>query len=118
MPQPISATSMVVSSSDPVVFPPYSHLPSAVETRSTENVVSDRNPQEQSTAVSTPSVAASISLIVPATEELYPTVTLHSPATAVLCRFSAPDIAATVRGQIGAPNGVTVYAVDGSVIFD
>jgi hypothetical protein len=56
-------------------------------------------------------------LLVPAEEELYPTVTLHSPATAVMCRFSAGDVLATSRESIGAPKDVTVYAVDGSVIF-
>lgn len=55
-------------------------------------------------------------LLVPAAEELYPTVTLHSPASAVMCRFSAEDIVATSRESIGAPEGRTIYAVDGSVI--
>ena len=57
-------------------------------------------------------------LLVPAEEELYPTVTLHSPATAVMCRFSAGDVLATSRESVGAPKDVTVYAVDGSVIFE
>ena len=57
------------------------------------------------------------SLLVPAAEDLYPTVTLQSPATGVMCRFSSEDITAQSRAEIGAPNGVTVYAVDGSVIF-
>jgi len=57
-------------------------------------------------------------LLVPAAEDLYPTVTLHSPATAVMCRFSAQDVTAPSRESIGAPSGVTVYAVDGSVLFD
>ena len=56
-------------------------------------------------------------LLVPAAEELYPTVTLHSPGTAVLCRFSAEDILADSREAIGAPPQACVYAVDGSVIF-
>jgi hypothetical protein len=60
---------------------------------------------------------STISLLVPADEELFPTVTLHSTGTQVLCRFSADDLRATWREHIGAPPGVTVYAVDGSVLF-
>lgn len=56
-------------------------------------------------------------LLVPAEEELYPTVTLHSPGTAVMCRFSLGDVLATDRAAIGAPPGVAIYAVDGSVIL-
>lgn len=56
-------------------------------------------------------------LLVPAEEELYPTVTLHSPGTAVMCRFSCGDVIATSRVAIGAPPGVVVFAIDGSVIF-
>ena len=66
-------------------------------------------------ATTTPS--PDLPLLVPAAEELYPTVTLHSPATSVLCRFSAEDILATSRETIGAPEHACVYAVDGSVIF-
>jgi len=58
------------------------------------------------------------SLLVPSTEELYPTLTLKSHDVDVLCRFCAEDILATQRKEIGAPFGVTVYAVDGSVLFD
>ncbi|KAL3940307.1 MAG: hypothetical protein SGBAC_005134 [Bacillariaceae sp.] len=57
-------------------------------------------------------------LLVPAEEELYPTVTLHSPGVAVLSRFSAGDLLSTSRRAIGAPNGVSVYCVDGSVILN
>jgi hypothetical protein len=55
--------------------------------------------------------------LVPAEEELYPTVTLHSPGTAVMCRFSLGDILATTRAAIGAPQGVAIYAIDGSLIL-
>jgi hypothetical protein len=61
---------------------------------------------------------STLSLVAPKAQELFPTVTLHSPATCVMCRFSADDLLATSRKEIGAPNGVTVYAVDGSVILD
>lgn len=50
-------------------------------------------------------------------EELYPTLTLHSPGTSVMCRFSAEDIVAPSRDSIGAPKKVPIYAVDGSLIF-
>jgi len=59
-----------------------------------------------------------LSLIVDKTRELFPTVTLHSPATCVMCRFSAEDMLANTRSEIGALSGVIVYAVDGSVILD
>jgi hypothetical protein len=61
---------------------------------------------------------STLSLVAPKAQELFPTVTLHSPATCVMCRFSADDLLATSRKEIGAPNGVIVYAVDGSVILD
>jgi hypothetical protein len=67
-------------------------------------------------ADSTPS--PNLPLLVPAAEELYPTVSLHSPETSVLCRFSAEDILATSREAIGAPPTSCVYAVDGSVVFE
>jgi hypothetical protein len=57
-------------------------------------------------------------LHIPLEEDLYPTLTLHSPATKVWCRFCAQDILSNSRESIGAPEGATIYAVDGSVIFD
>jgi len=60
----------------------------------------------------------SLSLIVPKAHELFPTVTLHSTGTSVMCRFSAEDLLANSRSEIGVSSGVVVYAVDGSVIFD
>lgn len=57
-------------------------------------------------------------IFVPSAEELFPTLTLHSSQTEVLCRFCSEDILATTRKSIGAPSGVTVYAIDGSVLFD
>lgn len=57
-------------------------------------------------------------LHVPLEEDLYPTLTLHSPATKVWCRFCAEDIISNSRESIGAPEGATIYAVDGSVIFE
>ena len=66
----------------------------------------------------TPSPSFTLPLLVPVEEELYPTVTLHSPATSAMCRFSSGDVLADARAAIGAPEGVTVYSVDGSVIFD
>jgi hypothetical protein len=65
-----------------------------------------------------PALSSTLPLLVPAEEELYATVSLHSPATSVMCRFSAEDVVATDRANIGAPAGVTVYAVDGSVVFE
>ena len=59
-----------------------------------------------------------LQLLVPREQEIFPTLTLHSGHTQVMCRFSREDIRATSRESIGAPRGVTVYAVDGSVLFD
>jgi len=59
-----------------------------------------------------------LSLTVGQVHELFPTVTLHSPATCVMCRFSAEDLLASSRSEIGALSGVLVYAVDGSVVLD
>jgi hypothetical protein len=58
-----------------------------------------------------------ISLLVPKSEELYPTLTLHSSNTDVLCRFSSADVLAKSRECIGAPSGVTIYGIDGSILF-
>lgn len=60
----------------------------------------------------------SLGLLIPRQLEVYPTLTLHSSLTQVMGRFSSEDILALNRSSIGAPNGVTVYALDGSVIFD
>ena len=57
-------------------------------------------------------------LYVPMEEDLYPTLTLHSSNTQVMCRFCAEDILANSRDSIGAPEGVAIYAVDGSVLFE
>mmetsp|Transcript_5786 Transcript_5786/g.12234 ORF Transcript_5786/g.12234 Transcript_5786/m.12234 type:complete len:1161 (-) Transcript_5786:2258-5740(-) len=62
--------------------------------------------------------APTLTMTVPRVQELFPTVTLHSPATCVMCRFNAEDLLASTREEIGAPLGVTVYSVDGSVILD
>jgi hypothetical protein len=56
-------------------------------------------------------------LYVPREEEVYATLTLHSPETQVMARFAADDILARTRANLGVPNGVTVYAVDGSVLL-
>ena len=60
-----------------------------------------------------------LSLPVPRPHELFPTVTLHSPpGCSVMCRFSREDVLAGSRGEVGAPSGVVVYAVDGSVVLE
>lgn len=60
---------------------------------------------------------ATLSLLVPSAEDLYPTVTLQNSATSVVCRFSSEDIIASTREVIGAPAGVAVFGIDGSVIL-
>ena len=60
---------------------------------------------------------STVQLFVAREEELFPTLTLHSPDTQVLSRFCAEDILAKSRREIGAPEGVTIYAIDGSVLL-
>ena len=98
-----------------IVSPPVSTLPMGAVGLMPPSTMEPRLPRAPSGPVP---ASFTLPLLVPAEEELYPTVTLHSPATAVMCRFSAGDVLATSREVIGAPQGVTVYAVDGSVIFD
>lgn len=60
-------------------------------------------------------------LAIPKEEELFPTLTLHSADTKVLCRFCSADIIATKRSEIGLPANATdnvVFTLDGSVLFD
>ncbi|KAL7478986.1 hypothetical protein ACHAW6_004733 [Cyclotella cf. meneghiniana] len=47
--------------------------------------------------------APTLALIVPQGQELFPTVTLHSPAMCVMCRFNAEDLLANSHAEIGAP---------------
>jgi len=65
-----------------------------------------------------PYAPSTLPLLVPREEELFPTLTLHSPGTEVMCRFSAGDVLARSRASIGAPSGVTIYGVDGSVLLE
>jgi hypothetical protein len=97
-----------------IVSPPVSTLPMGASGMMSPPPQQPPSPSIQGT--SHPPIT--LPLLVPAEEELYPTVTLHSPATAVMCRFSSGDVLANTRSAIGAPEGVTVYSVDGSVIFD
>ena len=122
-----------------IVSPPVSALPMATATvdgsmGSTLSPVGSPSTADISNQSSTQGAAAlpktppaqvgmapssfTLPLLVPAEEELYPTVTLHSPGTAVMCRFSLGDILATTRAAIGAPGGVPVFAIDGSVILN
>ena len=65
-----------------------------------------------------PGVGSTV-LAIPKEEEVFPTLTLHSPNTKVLCRFCAADIIAKNRAQIGCDNeDATIFSVDGSVLFD
>jgi len=99
-----------------IVTPPVSTLPTTV---GASRLVPDAQMQiglMNGSLGYNPDGGATLPLLVPAAEELYPTVTLHSPSSAVMCRFSAEDIVANCREGIGAPKGRTIYAVDGSVI--
>ena len=97
-----------------IISPPVSTQPiAAVGVSSAEP-----NAHTPATPVGPVPPSFTLPLLVPADEELYPTVTLHSPGVAVMSRFSAADLLATTRDAIGAPPGVTVYCVDGSVILN
>lgn len=60
--------------------------------------------------------AATVTLLVPSAEDLFPTVTMQSSATSVVSRFSSEDVVAQRREQIGAPAEATIYAIDGSIV--
>eukprot|EP00980_Cylindrotheca_fusiformis_P007527 scaffold1561_cov129-Cylindrotheca_fusiformis.AAC.19 len=92
-----------------IVSPPVSTHPITYVGRSAQ--------ESQQTPVRTVPPSFTLPLLVPAEEELYPTVTLHSPGVAVMARFSTGDLLSSSREAIGAPRGVTVYCVDGSVIL-
>ncbi|KAJ1418208.1 hypothetical protein B484DRAFT_333882 [Ochromonadaceae sp. CCMP2298] len=49
---------------------------------------------------------------------LYPTVSLFSEDTRVWCRFCEADVVYRSRGAIGAPKGVRVYCLDGSLLLE
>ena len=74
--------------------------------------------QDQDENESSDQLSPVVPFLVPCEEELFPTLTLHTSQTEVLCRFCAEDIIATSRKSIGAPHGVTVYCCDGSVLFE
>ncbi len=48
---------------------------------------------------------------------LYPTISLFSEDTRVWCRFCEADVVYRHRAQIGAPPGVRVYCLDGSLLL-
>jgi hypothetical protein len=48
---------------------------------------------------------------------LYPTVSLFSEETRVWCRFCEADVVYRSRTAIGAPPGVRVYSLDGSLLL-
>jgi hypothetical protein len=95
-----------------IVSPPVSTQPIADVGLSTSE---PQHPTPQASIQPLVPPSFTLPLLVPAEEELYPTVTLHSPGVAVMSRFSTGDVLATSRKDIGAPAGVTVYCVDGSL---
>ncbi len=65
-----------------------------------------------------------IELGIPGNTDVYPTLTLQSPSTQVQCHFCSADLVfprssspKTVREIIGAPPGVAIYGLDGSVVL-
>ncbi|CAB1100163.1 unnamed protein product [Ectocarpus sp. CCAP 1310/34] len=63
-----------------------------------------------------PETSAALGLALPKDRDLFPTVTIHSPNTEILCRFCAEDLLGVTRESMGAPPGAPVYALDGSLI--
>lgn len=82
------------------------------------NATTSTSASQEGSSSSDGCIEPTLSLIVPKALELFPTVTLHSSKTSVMCRFNSEDLLATSRMEIGAQPGVVVYAVDGSVILD
>ena len=109
-------TALVTFNVNGQVVLPHSGHNALGSTSSTSTAGNEQQQQEQLSNKSS-NESSTIPLFVPREEELYATLTLHSPDTQVLCRFCAEDILARSRMEIGAPQGVTVYAVDGSVLL-
>ncbi len=70
------------------------------------------------------STVGCIELNLPENTDIYPTLTLQTPFTQVQCHFCCADLVLpspsntkTVREIIGAPPGVVVYGLDGSVVL-
>jgi len=114
----VNGVTITQPNSKPPMPGSFGQPPSAKKPRDEKDVQLAGETQSDSKAHDAKMAATSLPLLVPAAEDLYPTITLHSPATAVMCRFSAEDIIAVSRDSIGAPESVAVYAVDGSVIFN
>jgi hypothetical protein len=55
--------------------------------------------------------------IVASNTPLYPTVSLFSEETRVWCRFCEADVVYRSRAAIGAPPGVRVYCLDGTLLL-
>jgi hypothetical protein len=55
--------------------------------------------------------------IVATNTPLYPTVSLFSDETRVWCRFCEADVVYRSRAAIGAPPGVRVYCLDGTLLL-
>jgi hypothetical protein len=50
--------------------------------------------------------------------KIYPTVSLFSEDTRVWCRFCEADVVFRTREKIGAPPGVRVYCLDGTLLLE
>lgn len=92
----------------------FGHSPSDRISPVTQHAELTASSSKRSSSSSPP---ATLTLLVPAAEDVYPTVTLQSSATSVVSRFSSEDVVSRTRKQIGAPPRVAVYAIDGSVMF-
>lgn len=115
-------TSAMLMGNDRLVwnsFDASSPLKNTVSSRIEESLLCNSPPPTSPppTTATTMPPTPTLSLLVPSLENLYPTVTLQSPATSVVCRFSSADVMVTTRELIGAPIGVAVYAIDGSVLL-
>ena len=65
-----------------------------------------------------PEAAEAMSAVSSGDSPLFPTISLLSQDTRVWCRFCEADIVYRSRAALGAPPGVRVYCLDGSLLLD
>lgn len=100
-----------------IVRPPVTNIPAPAPTTDESCNTTQQTSSSLPTGGPVPP-SFNVPLLVPAEEELYPTLTLHHPGMSVMCRFSAGDILAQSREAIGAPTRQPIFTIDGSIVFD
>ena len=71
----------------------------------------------RSTPLGPQAVEAACAVAANSDAPLFPTISLMSQDTRVWCRFCEADIVYRSRAALGAPPGVRVYCLDGSLLL-